>query len=63
MPATLTVLMIRKIVSGGCGFSYVNNNILCSEQLFLDMGKKLVELGFKDVGYELVNIDVSVIIP
>ena len=32
---------------------------LCSEHLFLDMGKKLVELGFKDVGYEFVNIDVS----
>ena len=33
--------------------------LLSSEQLFLDMGKKLVELGFKDLGYEFVNIDVS----
>ena len=33
--------------------------MLSSEQLFLDMGKKLVDLGFKDLGYEFVNIDVS----
>ena len=33
--------------------------LLSSEQLFLDMGKKLVGLGFKDLGYEFVNIDVS----
>ena len=39
--------------------SYNDHVLLSSEQLFLDMAKKLVDLGFKDLGYEFVNIDVS----
>ena len=38
---------------------WLHDATCCSEQLFLDMGSKLVELGFKDLGYEFVNIDVS----
>ncbi|XP_065909660.1 alpha-N-acetylgalactosaminidase-like [Dysidea avara] len=41
-----------------CNTDCANDPENCiSEHLFLDMGKKLVELGFKDVGYEFVNID------
>lgn len=32
---------------------------LCSESLFMEMADHLAEDGFKDVGYQFVNIDVS----
>ena len=33
--------------------------LLASEKLFMEMADRIAEDGFKDVGYEFVNIDVS----
>ena len=32
---------------------------ILSENLFMEMADRIAEDGFKDVGYEFVNIDVS----
>ena len=32
---------------------------VCSEKLFMDMADRLVQDGYRDLGYEFVNIDVS----
>ena len=65
MPATLIVLMILTTASGEFDSLYLhfchapNFTSFSSEKLFMEMADRIVEDGFKDVGYEFVSIDVS----